>query len=108
MASTNIELENVRLAEEGRFIISRYKVSHSQSGRAGTHLELGLEVKRGLGRCYVAIDGLNVEGKEDEVEAALDKLAAWLDRASIALKNRGAPRSIVAGYNQAIIDENDS
>lgn len=108
MASTNIALENVRLAEDGRFIISRYKLNHSQSGRGGTHLELGLEVKKGLGKCWVSVDGLNVDGKEDDVEAALDRLADWLERGSIALKNRGAAKSIVAGYDQAIIDEDQS
>jgi hypothetical protein len=107
MASSHLQLKNVSLSEEGRFTTASYDLRHTQSGRDGTTLTLDLNVKTGMGRCWVSLDGLTVERKDDDTEQALDKLAEWLERASIALRNRGTPKPAVAAYEHQCMEEEE-
>lgn len=85
---------------------SMYTLKHVNQGRDGTTLELTIQVDSnstsGKQETRATICGLNpvVSGDTD---AALEKLADWLERAAWTIRTRGEPRPAATMY-----DENDN
>lgn len=97
----SIELVESKLIEEPlpRRVTS-YKLVHKEAGRGGTWLTLGLKTTHHLSinRVQVEIPDLVVENEDGNVEAALDKLAEWMERAAKELRSRGKPEIAVPHY----------
>jgi hypothetical protein len=77
-------------------IISNYTLQHTNGGRDGTTLTLSLQVTQSVayGTTVAKITDLAPKVTGD-TEASLDKLAEWLERAALAIKNRGTPALVV-------------
>lgn len=96
--SSQIKLQKVEILDDGHFTLRTYELSHSQGGRDGTTLNLQLQVKTGFGKHWISFTDLAPEVQTEDTEKALDKMAEWLERAAQALRERGAPRMVVAEY----------
>jgi hypothetical protein len=70
-------------------------------GRGGTCLKLDVEVVRRFGKITARL-AADPELDGEDAEAALDKLATWLERSAIAIRHRGAPTPLVCEYRNPI------
>lgn len=81
-------------------ITSNYEAIHMQVGRGGTCLKLSLSIERSklFNRVKASFSDLAPEVEGDDAEAALDKLADWCERASIAIRERGKAVPAISKY----------
>lgn len=77
-----------------------YELSHSIPGRQGTTLSLDVHLEMAFGRTKAQVLDLRPEVEGENPEAALDKLADWLERSAKALRERGKPHPLFSNYPQ--------
>lgn len=92
----SLTLKTVQLSDDRLLSKAVFELSHSTPGRTGTTLGLSVAVKVGFGKTWVTMPDLEVILEEENVEAALDRLAGWMERAALAIRERGKP---VAGFS---------
>lgn len=78
-----------------------YELSHSTPGRQGTTLSLNVHIEMAFGRTKAQVLDLQPEVEGENPEAALDKLADWLERSAKALRERGKPQPLFSSYPEA-------
>lgn len=83
--------------------VATYKLTHSTPGRNGTILDLVVRISdfsdgTGKGKQRVRAEVSLDPYVDGDAEAALDKLAEWMERAAEAIRKRGTPSGIVSSY----------
>jgi hypothetical protein len=94
----SLKLIKTAVTAEGRVTVATYRLEHNQPGRNGTCLSLDVTLEHGFNRIKVGMPDLAPEVSGVDPEAALDKLAEWLERSAIAIRKRGTPSPIFNLY----------
>jgi hypothetical protein len=99
----SIELIKSELIEEAQQLprqVTLYKLVNKEPGRGGTWLTLLMKVTQlqRINRIKIEMPDLVVEEENCDTEAAIDKLATWMERAAKELRARGKPAIAVAHY----------
>lgn len=89
----SMEIKGVAYDPKFKLTTATYELQHYQGGRGGTCLTLSVELTAGLGRVKARIPDLEPQVDGADPEAALDKLAEWMERAAVALRARGVPQA---------------
>lgn len=101
MTYTRLELQSCQVSElsaDQQKVVANYQLKHATPGREGTTLTLDVQVTQAFGKVTAKILDLEPEVKGGTQEEALDKLAEWMERAAVAIRQRGAPRPVVCDY----------
>jgi hypothetical protein len=92
-----LKLTKTEISKDQRVLT--YTARHSTPGRNGTTLDLDIEVVITPTSASARMSKIEADvSVEPDPEAALDKLASWLERTALAIRTRGYPVSIASDY----------